>query len=48
MFGEKLNLKYKQFTMLHTEFKQIVCVSMIDLNYKIKGAYKGLPVLFWN
>ena len=26
---------------------QIVCVSMIDLNYKIKGAYKGLPVLFW-
>jgi hypothetical protein len=27
---------------------QIVCVSMIDLNYKIKGAYKGLPVLFWN
>ena len=22
---------------------QIVCVSMIDLNYKIKGAYKGLP-----
>ena len=29
MFGEKLNLKYKQFTMLHTEFKQIVCVSMI-------------------